>query len=237
MTRPAKIAGVCSRRRCLKLGLATGAAAVLAACGTTQPLAPTAPPLTVIEREAWGAVAPNLEARGEHGVFDAETNPTGWLVYPEPLAQVLTTLIVHHSASVLDGPREIQKLHMEKRGYADIAYHYLIDGAGRLYAGRDLHARGAHTGGFNTGTVGVCVLGNFENQTPPAAQLDALRSLGAHLAATVGIEYLASHQDFQPGATVCPGHHLGPLLPDLAAGLGLRYGTEGYVVPAWIRQG
>jgi hypothetical protein len=165
-------------------------------------------------------------------VFDRVSNPTGWLVYDQPLAGVLTTLVVHHSASVLDGPRAIQKLHMEKRGYADIGYHYLIDAEGRLYEGRLVGVRGAHTGGFNTGTVGVCLLGNFENQWPDVRQLEALRGLGTHLAAAYGLGFLASHQGFQPAATVCPGHNLQPLLPDLAGVMGLTYGTQGYAPPA-----
>jgi hypothetical protein len=222
-----------SRRRILHLGVAVGAAALVAACGPATGLPPTPPALTLVTREEWGAVPPNLEAFGEHGQFDPVTNPTGWLVYDRPLAEVLTTLIVHHSASALDGPRDIQKLHMERRGYADVAYHYLIGYQGQLYVGRDVHVRGAHTAGFNTGTVGACLLGNFQNQQPAAAQLDTRRILAANLAATVGIGYLASHQDFLPGETLCPGEHLAPLLPELAAGVGLAYGTQGYGPPAW----
>ncbi len=222
-----------SRRRCLKLGLAASAAAVLAACQAPAAPSTLTPPLTLITREEWGAVAPNMEAAAERGVFDRVTNPSGWLEYDQPLSDVLNTLVVHHSASVLDGPRDIQKLHMEKRGYADIGYHYLIDAAGLLYEGRAVGVRGAHTGGFNTGTVGVCLLGNFENQWPAMAQLEALRGLGAGLTAAYGLTHLASHHGFQPGATVCPGHNLEPLLPDLAGVMGLTYGTAGYVAPPW----
>jgi hypothetical protein len=215
MASPIRPARRHSHRLCLHLGLATSAAALLAACQPDAPAVPTAPPLTLISRDAWGAVEPNLDAAEEHGLFDPQTNPSGWLEYDQPLADVLTTLIVHHSASALDSPRDIQKLHMERRGYADIAYHYLIDASGRLYVGRDLHVRGAHTAGFNTGSVGACLLGNFESQTPSAAQLDTLRLLGANLASTVGVAYLAGHHDFMPAATVCPGAHLAPSCPTL----------------------
>jgi hypothetical protein len=214
-----------SRRQSLQLGLTAGAAALLAACQTPETPAAPLPALTLITRDEWGAVAPNLEAAGEHGLFDERTNPTGWLEYDQPLSTVLTTLVVHHSASVLDGPRDIQKLHMSTRGFADIGYHYLIEAGGQLYEGRDLQVRGAHTGGFNTGTLGVCLLGNFQNQWPAMPQLETLRGLGTHLAAAYGIAYLASHHGFQPDATVCPGRNLEPLLPDLASVMGLTYGT------------
>jgi hypothetical protein len=217
------------------LGLSAGVGAALAACGPLPPAAtPTAPPLPIISRAAWGAVEPDHDAPGEHGFFDPISNPEGWLVYEQPLTEILRTLIVHHSAlPVSDGPREIQQLHMQQKGYADIGYHFVIDAAGQLYAGRDLNVRGAHTGGANTGTVGVCLLGNFENTAPKTVQLETLQALGMNLAATYGLTHLAGHRDFQPNETVCPGAQLEPLLPDLAAALGLNYGTSGYVRPAW----
>jgi hypothetical protein len=106
-----------------------------------------------------------------------------------------------------------------------------------IYAGRDLSVRGAHTGGANTGTVGVALLGNFERGSPAKAQLDTLRALGAYLAGTYTLTHLAGHRDFQPGVTVCPGRELEPLLPGLAEELGLEFGTGGYVRPDWSQGG
>jgi hypothetical protein len=219
----------------LGLGLTAGLGAALAACGPSTPApAPSPTPLPLLSRAAWGAAEPDHTASAEYGLFDPLTNPGGWLVYDQPLSDVLRTLIVHHSALPLsDGPLEIQALHMQRRGYADIGYHYVIDAAGLLYAGRDLGVRGAHTGGANTGSVGACLLGNFETTTPPAPQLDTLRALAADLAARYGLTHLAGHRDFQPDETVCPGAQLEPLLPALAAALGLSSGTGGYVPPPW----
>lgn len=228
-----------SRRRALGVAGAAGAGAVLAACGagvgdgTVAPAATAALP-EIISREAWGAAAPDHTARAERGMFDARTNRGGWLVYAEPLRDALNTLVVHHSALPLsDGPREIQRLHMQTRGYADIGYHFVIDALGQIYAGRDLGVRGAHVGGANTGTVGAALLGNFEREAPAEAQLEALRRLGAYLAEAYALTHLAGHQDFQPGVTLCPGHELAPLLPGLAGELGLEFGTGGYVKPEW----
>jgi hypothetical protein len=231
-----------SRRRALMAGAAVGAGAVLAGCGATaetgrEKAAATASAAAasapeILSREAWGAAEPDHAARAEGGFYDAATNPAGWLTYGEPLWEALNTLVVHHSASAVDGVRDIQRLHMQTRGYADIGYHFLIGGDGLIYAGREAGARGAHTGGANTGTLGVALLGNFERGDLAAAQLDSLRQLGAYLAAAYGLTHLAGHRDFQPGATVCPGAGLAPLLPGMAAELGLAYGTGGYVAPA-----
>lgn len=221
-----------SRRRLVQLGLAAGGASLLALlawprrqrdCSTES--------LALIRRAAWHAVAPQLTtgAQGERSLFDPDSNPDGWLVYPQPLAALLTTIIVHHSALPLrDGPYEIQQLHLKYQGFADIGYHFLIDAGGCLYEGRSLLVRGAHTGGFNTGTVGIVLMGNFETRRPPAAQLTTLKRLIICLKARYALTHLAGHRDFQPGETVCPGHHLAAILPDLATETGLTFGTAGY---------
>jgi hypothetical protein len=218
------------RRTLLKSLLLAAAAQALAACAprANRPLAT----FKIIPRAEWGAVEPDLSAWGEHGLYDAEANPEGWRVYDEPLSQVLTTIVVHHSALPLsDGLREIQLLHMQQKGFADVGYHYLIDDLGQIYQGRELSVRGAHAGGHNTGTVGIVLLGNFEKVTPFEAQLASLTALSQHLVDNYGLTHLAGHRDFQPGETACPGQYLEPLLPDLATQLGLTFGIEGYAGP------
>ena len=193
-------------------------------------------PLTLISRAGWGAAPPNLNARAEHGVFDPVTNPEGWLVYPEPLSLAFNTVVVHHSALHLDdGPRIIQELHMSIKGYADIAYHFVVDSLGELYEGRVLNARGAHTGGHNTGTVGVVLMGNFNVVEPFTAQMKTLRRLIAYLRDAYYITHIAGHRDFQPDETECPGRYLEKQLPTLATDLSMKFGTDGYVPPAWSK--
>jgi hypothetical protein len=186
--------------------------------------------LDIVSRAEWGAVDPVMDS--VEGVYDPETNPGGWLAYDEPLEEVLTTIIVHHSAlPVTDGPREIQDMHFQFKGYADIAYQFLIDERGQVYEGRSLSVRGAHTGGHNTGTVGIVLLGNFMEDSPTDAQLDSLRALSSCLIDAYRITHIAGHRDFQPDETDCPGDNLERLLPDLAAELGVEFGTEGYAGP------
>jgi hypothetical protein len=208
---------------------------LLAGCASTPAPRPrcTLDSLSIIPRAQWGAVAPDHNAPGEPGLYDARTNPDGWLVYTKPLSQVLTTIVIHHSAlPVSDGPLQIQQLHMQQKGYADIGYHFVIDEAGRIYEGRKLNVRGAHTGGHNTGTVGIVLLGNFEDAQPTAVQLSSMKILVRCLADQYGIAWLAGHRDFQPDETLCPGRKLEALLPVVAAELGLRFGTKGYAGPA-----
>lgn len=189
----------------------------------------TRPPLVLITRKEWGAADPDVspEGQGEHGPYQAVTNPDGWLVYEQPLAEVLNTIIVHHSALPLtDGPLAIQKLHMEEKGFADIGYQFLIDETGKLYEGRAMNVRGAHTFGANYASVGICLIGNFEEIQPTPVQLDVLKAtLAALIQQYPLITRLAGHRDFNPTLTLCPGANLYPLLPGLAQAQGLRYGV------------
>lgn len=203
----------------------------LAACAPSPESAPfdLAPlGLPIQPRAHWGAAPPNHAAVQEPGFYDMSLNRNGWRAYAEPLDQILRTLVVHHSAvSLSDGPREIQGMHF-RRGFADIGYHFLVGADGQMLEGRPLNVRGAHTARHNTGTVGVCLLGNFEVIEPTPAQLQSLRDLSRALRDVLGMTHLAGHRDFPSQSTLCPGRNLYPLLPNLAASLSLAYGADGY---------
>lgn len=192
-------------------------------------------PLSMVPRPAWGAAPLDPKARAETGFFHPESNPNGILRYPEPLAEQLNTIIVHHTALPPDqGPLEIQQLHMEQRGYADIGYHFIISPDGTLYEGRRIELRGAHTRSYNTGTVGIVLQGNMSIIEPSQEQLQSLSALIDYLRDTYGITHLAGHHDFNPDDTECPGGNLHPLLPALAEQHSLTFGTAGYVPPPWL---
>jgi hypothetical protein len=109
-----------------------------------------------IPRSEWDARPVNHEAINEYG-FASEANPTGWLVYPDDLQTIYHTLSVHHSgvAQVFNETmRSIQDEHLDRRGWADIGYHFGIDPQGRIYAGRDIRVRGSSVAGGNTGVIG-----------------------------------------------------------------------------------
>ena len=143
-------------------------------------------------------------------------------------------LIVHHSAQTLGDidfalvVRAIYDYHTGTNGWDDIGYNLLVAPDGTVYEGRGIAKQGAHFCGANAGTLGVCLLGNFEVTDVSRAGYAALRTVSAFVSCAAGIDPLA--QSFHapsgktlPGivghrggcATLCPGRHLDALIPQL----------------------
>jgi hypothetical protein len=193
-------------------------------------LTPTPDSPTIVPREGWNARPINHEATKEYG-FASTTNPNGWYVYEGDLATIYRTVVMHHSYPILRDTgtmRQVQDLHLDSDHWADIGYHFGIDGQGVIYAGRDIHVRGASVAGYNTGTIGVVLIGNFESETPADAQIAAFTSLVGWLKKLYGITHLAGHFEFN-SITVCPGRNAVPYLDPIAKTLTLKRGTGGYV--------
>ncbi|MFN8222763.1 MAG: N-acetylmuramoyl-L-alanine amidase [Gaiellales bacterium] len=165
-------------------------------------------------------------------------------------ADTMQFAIVHHTAGDNEYTREqapavvraIELYHVKGNGWNDIGYNALVDRYGTVYEGRyggiDRNVVGAHAKGFNTGSFGIAVLGEFTKTAPPAAARDALvRTLAwrldlAHVdplttfnAISAGNERfpagipvfmrgISGHRD--TGATTCPGQKLYDLLPTIA---------------------
>ena len=114
--------------------------------------------------------------------------------------------------NVLNGERGV--------GHRDIAYHYVIDPAGRVWEARDIRWEGRHTRNNHSGNLGVVCLGNFEEQAIPQAQLAALERFLRDLQKKhkIGRKQVFTHRELSP--TLCPGKDLqkkmGPLRARLA---------------------
>lgn len=201
------------------------------------PILPTAyqlpRPPGMIARADWGALPPDVNARSENGLYSLD-NVEGWRVYDTPLEATYQTIVIHHSVVYEQDDRttllEVQRSHRADRGWADVAYHYFVGRDGQVYEGRDLHVRGTHVAGHNTGSVGLCLLGNYMRDQPTDLQIGAARQLVAWLAAQLRLTHLAPHSAFN-GDTVCPGRYVAAYLLDFAEAAGLTIGTEGYLPP------
>lgn len=218
-----------SRRELIQAGLLLGAVSLLAGCegggasaGLPQPVWPDkeksrsaeAPigrgtrvgslPSNVIPRSAWTNAQPN------------------WSV-SKPMNGV-TRITVHHDAmnsvglvSQTGAARRLAGIRADHTGrrdpstgnhWVDIGYHYIIDPSGRVWQGRPVSIEGAHVANTNDHNLGVMMMGNFDEQQPTPAALDALAAFVASQMRLYRVprSRVYTHQELKP--TACPGRNL-----------------------------
>ncbi len=108
---------------------------------------------------------------------------------PPYYADSVHVAIVHHtagsnsytraqSASIV---RAIELYHVQGNGWNDIGYNFLVDKYGQIFEGRyggmTRPVIGAHSEGFNSGSVGVAVIGDYSSTSITPAARAALVSL------------------------------------------------------------
>jgi hypothetical protein len=193
---------------------------------------------------------PSIVSRGGWGADPAYMTWT-------PQFYATKKLIVHHTATSDNYTdragaeaqiRSIYYYHSVTQDWGDIGYNFLIDKFGTIYEGRysrdyaganptgdDATGRGvtaAHTAGWNSGTVGVALLGTLTSHDATPAARNALTRLLAWEASRNGINpeatetfvnpvsgatitspNIAGHRDY--AATACPGDTFYPTLPGI----------------------
>ena len=110
-------------------------------------------------------------------------------------ADNLQAVVVHHTVTTNDyQPDQVDDLlraihysHTEINGWCDIGYNFVVDRFGRVWEARtgsiERSVIGGHARGFNTGTLGVALLGQHQAgaspaaRTVPAAAQDAVEEL------------------------------------------------------------
>lgn len=60
------------------------------------------------------------------------------------------------------GAHEIDRWH-KQRGWSGIGYHWVIKRDGTIEDGRPVNKVGAHVKGYNTGSLGLCMVGGVNN--------------------------------------------------------------------------
>ena len=188
--------------------------------------------------------APAIVTRSEWGADETLKSSTGGCTRT---FHQLRQIFVHHTAGSNhdhNGPatmRAIYAYHTQSRGWCDIGYNFLIDWSGTIYEGRwartyqpwethdsenyrDHVASGAHVGGFNSGSVGISLMGNFTKIGPPVAMKNSLKSMlaweadrhdlnptGTHTFNGRRMRVIGGHRD--AGQTACPGNKVYAQLP------------------------
>lgn len=111
--------------------------------------------------------------------------------------------------SCIEHVQDIQKFHVESRGFDDIAYNFLVGGDGFAYVGRGWDYQGAHTKGFNANSICIAFIGNFNEYGPANSQLNQAQKLieeGVKMKKIANNYNLYGHQQLTPSQS--PGTYL-----------------------------
>jgi hypothetical protein len=198
--------GVTRRVWCRRL-LAFAGAGLLSSRAARRASAAGALPTVALPREAWDAAppGPGMQRHTIERITLHHTGPPSWYGLP-PAAAYLRAIQAFHQ-----GP---------ERRWPDIAYHLLVDLDGVIWQGRALEFAGDTATDYDpTGHALIAVLGEYDEQVPSAAQVEAVMALVAWLMDRfrLSTEALGGHRDY--ARTACPGHNLYALLDPLRAGL------------------
>jgi uncharacterized protein with LGFP repeats len=195
-----------------------------------------------IPDRARAAAAPEIHTRQDWG---ADESIRTWKPEYAPTIKAAT---LHHTVSANDYTadqvpamiRAIYRYHAVSRGWGDIGYHVLVDRFGQVWEGRygglESTVIGAHARGYNIGTVGVGLLGDYESVDTTAPMIDAAEAFIAwkfslfHVDPTATtnltdgggekVPTIFGHRDV--GRTLCPGRFSYARLPEIRSAVDER---------------
>jgi len=184
------------------------------------------------------AAAPRLSASTRPNVIPR----SGWgadeslMTWP-PEYRPIRAIVLHHTVTS-DGSvdpaavvRAIYYYHAVTREWGDIGYNYLIDAYGNIYEGRagGVSVVGGHALQYNWGSIGIAILGDYQENPVPSAILTSLTNFAAwqcadHFVPPTEQRYFIDkvlpafmgHRDGS-SSTVCPGDYAYALLPSIRA--------------------
>lgn len=167
--------------------------------------------LSIISRQEWGNPDP-------HGTNFKGTDKF-WYPSYAPVRQIFLhhTVSPNYQADPQAVIRGIWEYHANSLGWGDIGYNYLIDHYGTVYEGRagGDNVVAGHTRNYNKDSMGVAVLGCFENNAtcrqlnggtvtePTATSMDRLSTLLSFKTKSYEIDPLGQHTFCQGDGSGC----------------------------------
>ena len=155
-----------------------------------------------------------------------ETAPIQWEDLEPPASVPLrpwNVIVIHHSATRKGTVAGIDSAHRQ-RGWDGIGYHFVIGNGEGMRLGAveptfrwRTQREGAHAGGgaqgrpYNQLGIGICLIGQFQEDQPDAWQEERLANLIVeliHHVPTLSAARIIGHGDVPGKDTECPGKHL-----------------------------
>jgi N-acetyl-anhydromuramyl-L-alanine amidase AmpD len=133
-------------------------------------------------------------------------------------------IVVHHSGWRQGDTASIDSAHVRDRGWEGIGYHFVIGNGHPMPRGRvdatwrwKQQYHGAHAGSgqqqspYNQDGIGICVIGNYDEETLDPYVETRLIELCALLIAhdpSLSPAHIIGHRDVPGKETECPGKHI-----------------------------
>ena len=110
------------------------------------------------------------------------------------------------------------------RGFSQIGYHFYVwrrYGVPHIGIGRPVETMGAHAAGANSGSIGVCLAGNYVSSTPAPDMWNSFLTLVSLLMHRHNLtpQDVYGHKDVGTTPTACPGYDVAQLRDQLAKSL------------------
>lgn len=112
-------------------------------------------------------------------------------------------IVLHHSGVTVNQSIETIHNYHKSKGWAGIGYHYYVRKDGLVYKGRPEEYAGAHCPGANSNSIGICAEGNYNEETMPEVQKQAIIDLISDIKSRHNIKWIKGHREVI--ATSCPG--------------------------------
>lgn len=119
-------------------------------------------------------------------------------------------VVIHCSdtPSTMDiGAKEIRQWHIVDNGWADIGYQYVIRRNGLREHGRPEAAVGSHVKGFNSCSIGICMVGGKGGSNFTKLQWEELEKLVKELLKKYPKVEVVGHCELNSGKT-CPNFNV-----------------------------
>ena len=111
-------------------------------------------------------------------------------------------IILHHAEATECTAEQIHQWHLNN-GWSGAGYQFLVRKDGSIYRLRPEDKVGAHAGGSNSDSIGICFEGKYDEEIMPEAQIKAGQELVAYLKGKYNITKVQKHSDVCK--TSCPG--------------------------------
>jgi len=143
------------------------------------------------------------------------------LVYPNKADRPWKYIVLHHSAGASGNYDQIDAEHRKILGFDGCGYHFVIgngtgSGDGQIEVAQrwtnqkqGVHSRNARTHEVDEYGIGICLVGDFDQQPPSPRQIAAAQALIAYLSQRYKVPQgrVETHAHLAATKTICPGKY------------------------------